>query len=210
MTTRGPGKPSSGPTRMCRAGLRYAARGWPVFPVSQDKTPLVKGWPQAATLDPDRIRHWWAPHRADMALGICTGPVSNIWVMDIDPRNGGNETLAWLVAKHGELPETLKASTPSGGTHYFWQFPKRIVIRTSSGKIGPGIDHRGWVGYVVAPPSIVAHGQYRWINPMVDPVPAPPWLECATTPKQRRVSEHFSLFPCEHCGLPHLYQHELR
>ena len=185
---------------MCRVALRYAEIGWRVFPVRQDKTPMLKGGCHAGTTDRKQIKLWWHINSGDMAVGISTGPESGIWVMDIDPRHGGDQSLATLVAKHGQLPKTLIASTPSGGRHYYFKYPEQVTITSSAGKIGPGIDHRGRNGYVVAPFSKVPHGKYEWITPIMDPVLAPPWLECFTLPKAKRPD---SLFPCGHCGLQH-------
>src|ERR1700722_19565572 len=42
-----------------------------------------------ATLDPKVILSW----RRDSNIAIATGEVSKIFVMDVDPRNGGVETL---------------------------------------------------------------------------------------------------------------------
>jgi Bifunctional DNA primase/polymerase, N-terminal len=195
-------------THMCRVALSYAARGWRVMPVTQRKTPLLMGGHKVGTTDREQIKQWWS--RWERPIAICTGPESDNWVMDIDPSNGGDETLASLEAKYGPLPETLMARTASGGTHYYFRYPKRVVIRSSAGKIGPGIDHRGLNGYVVAPPSTVAHGDYEWITPLDTPIArAPRWLECFTLSKKQRLLDG-GLFPCWYCGLLHHYRHELR
>jgi len=185
---------------MCRAALRYAERGWRVFPVGRDKKPKLMGGAHAGTTDRDQIRTWWFHPQGTIPIAISTGPESGIWVLDIDPRNGGDQSLRELVAEHGRLPKTLQARTASGGRHFYFKYPKLVTIRNSAGKVGPGIDHRGRNGYVVAPPSVVNHGSYEWLDDL-EPAPSPPWLECLTLPpKQRPFS---GLFLCEHCGEPH-------
>ena len=63
-----------------------------------------------------------------------------------------------------DLPETLEASTPSGGRHLYYQYPR------SGTKVGreinwrPGIDLLGDGGYVVASPSVTGDGGYEWLN----------------------------------------------
>ena len=66
------------------AALAYAERGCHVFPcVPGAKRPLVGGGFKAATLDPEQIRRWWTEH-PDANIGIATGSISNLVVIDID------------------------------------------------------------------------------------------------------------------------------
>ena len=87
------------PATMLRAALRYARRGWRVFPVTPgSKAPLIKKWPDLATSDPRTIKGWF--HRwPDANVGICTG--NGLLVIDIDPRNGGDDVRE---AGEGEQP----------------------------------------------------------------------------------------------------------
>ena len=95
-------------------------------------------------------------------FGIATGKRSGIWVLDVDPRNGGDETLALLEQKHAVLPPTIQVTTGSGGTHYYFKYPG-IDYRNTAGKFGRGLDTRGDGGYVVAPGSIHKTGRkYMW------------------------------------------------
>jgi hypothetical protein len=96
-------------------------------------------------------------------LGIATGSISGIIVIDIDPRHRGDESLAEMEAKYGKLPATLTAETGGGGRHLFYRYCE------GAGKnrvgIAPGIDVRGDEGYVVAAPSIHASGKpYSWLS----------------------------------------------
>ena len=74
-------------------------------------------------------------------------------MLDVDPANGGEETLGALEARHGVLPDTIQVITGGGGSHYYFQHPGR-EIKNSVGKLGPGLDIRSDGGQVVAPPSI--------------------------------------------------------
>jgi hypothetical protein len=48
----------------------------------------------------------WNTKFPNANIGIATGAVSNLVVLDIDPKNGGDKTFQELIEKHGELPET--------------------------------------------------------------------------------------------------------
>jgi putative DNA primase/helicase len=86
--------------------------------------------------------------------------VSGFDVLDVDPRHGGDESLAKLEAEHGKLPDTVEALTGGGGRHIL--FKHREGVRSSAGHL-PGLDVRGDGGYVVVAPSIHETGrEYAW------------------------------------------------
>lgn len=158
--------------------LRYANLGWPVFPCREnDKRPLIEKGLHAATTDESMIQQLWRENpRAN--IGVPCG--ANFWVLDIDPRHGGVESLAALEDLHGEIPVTLTAKTPSGGVHYY--FHPTADARNSAGKVGPGIDVRGHGGYVCVEGSRVNSAGYSFQDwdPLADHKPeisiAPKWL----------------------------------
>jgi len=121
------------------------------------------------------VEHWWRS-RPDANIGLATG---RLVVLDIDPRHGGDYTLAELEQRHGKLPPTWRAGTGGGGAHLYFAAPATPVIRNRAGQIGPGIDVRGAGGYVITPPSRHQTGrQYLWQqDPDHAPLSAlPAWL----------------------------------
>lgn len=166
------------------AALDCLARGWSVVALRpRDKRPLFP-W---EALQHDRanaasVRHWFQ-HWPDANLGIVTGSVSGIVVVDIDPAHGGERSLAELERGHGPLPATLEAATGGGGRHLYFRHPGGS-LRNRAG-IRPGIDLRGDGGYVVAPPSIHPNGQrYAWrpghSPDRIGPAALPSWLLAET------------------------------
>lgn len=144
---------------IAEVAISYAERGWPVLPVRitkgvklrEDgkphsyllKKPVLKDWPNTATTDPEVIRSWRCS-----AFGILTGSRSKLVVIDVDPRNGGLETLASLP----QLPETLTHSTISSGFHLIYQYDGPS-LRTGKNRLGDGVDVKAEGGYIVGPPS---------------------------------------------------------
>jgi len=157
------------------AALAYARRGVPVFPV-RGKLPLTEHGFKDATTDSDRIREWWASW-PDANIAIPTGSATNRFVLDSDPRHGGNKSLAALEAEHGQMPATLESRTGGDGRHFVFVLPEGCVICNSAGRLGPGLDIRGEGGYIVAPPSIHLETKkpYVWVN-RAKPAQAPAWL----------------------------------
>jgi hypothetical protein len=112
-------------------------------------------------------------------VGIVTGLVSNLVVLDVDAAHGGEASLQRLVQAHGPLPWTVEARTGGGGRHLYFIHPGGLVPNRAGFR--PGLDLRGDGGYVVAPPSVHPSGRaYAWAA-TGDPeraVPAalPAWL----------------------------------
>ena len=167
-------------TNVLAAALHYAAGNTPVFPVNfADKHPLCPHGLKDATIDEGQIRTWWRIYPCAM-IGVPTGPRSGVWVLDEDVEVtkdiDGRATMARLEAKHGSLPITLTSITPRGGKHRLFRWTG-INIRSSTAKIGPGIDVRGDGGYFIAPPSVRVDGMsYHWEDATVAIVEAPAWL----------------------------------
>lgn len=154
------------------AAATYASRyGWQVFPcVAKGKVPLTSDGFKSATSDLEAIAAWWGKW-PDANIGIATGPMSGVWVLDVDDLDG----LESLVAEHGKLPNTLVAQTGSGGQHWWFTHPDEKIANRAG--FWPGLDVRGEGGYVVVPPSLHPNGSdYLWLTQSVVPCAAPDWL----------------------------------
>ncbi len=78
-------------------------------------------------------------------------------MIDVDPRNGGDESLERIIAEHGRRPDTAEQITGGGGRHLVFQHVPgvRCVI------IAPRIYRKADGGYIVVAPSITSE-QYQW------------------------------------------------
>lgn len=185
-------------TSIAQSALEYASRGWPVFPLHAPmgegcscgdpgcehigKHPRTKHGFLDGTTDETIIRQWWTQW-PDANVGIATGGVSGLVGIDIDPRHGGEESVAGLERQHGSLPGTVQSLTGGGGRHLFFAHPGGHV---KSRTLVPGIDVKADGGYIVTPPSVHASGrQYEWevsSHPDDTPVaPLPDWLRAMVT-----------------------------
>ena len=142
------------------AALHYAARGLAIFPVPPGSKKSYKseqhsnGRKWGMTRNADEIRcdftRW-----PDAGVGIPTGAVNNIVVVETDTKAGGHKhdgepSLRELEAQHGPLPETLQAISPSGSVHRYFRHPGNgIKIRCSHSELGPGIDIKADGGLVI-------------------------------------------------------------
>jgi Bifunctional DNA primase/polymerase, N-terminal/Primase C terminal 1 (PriCT-1) len=139
-------------TELLEAALRYAQRGWPVFPC-KDKRPLLTHGLLDATTDRATVERWWTRVWPAGQIAVRTGRESGLFVLDADPRHGGDDSLHELEREHGALPATATVKTPGGGPHYYFRHPG-CEVRNSESKVAPGIDIRCDGGYVLAPPSM--------------------------------------------------------
>lgn len=168
----------------------YAARGWHVFPIRPgSKEPLTAHGFKDATTDPAQIATWWR-RWPDANIGVTTG-ASGLLALDVDPRHGGDESLRDLEAQHGPLPSAPEVSTASGGRHIYFRAPANVEVRSSAGRLGPGLDVRAQGGYVVMPPSRNGTGAWVWDALLDDSTPLlepPAWLLDLLTARPIRVS----------------------
>jgi hypothetical protein len=123
-----------------------------------------------ATITPDQLdTHFDPDFPNDRNLGISTAQ-SNVVIIDIDPRHGGDVSLPKLEAKLGILPPTVTVETGGGGLHFFFIKPKDGTYKSTAdvgkallGQARTGVDVRADGGYVVAVPSRhKSGGDYRW------------------------------------------------
>ncbi len=146
------------------AALQYLARGWAVIPLEpKGKRPIV-AWHQFHDERPTREQITvWFDDRPRANLGIVTGKVSGLVVIDVDPQHGGQDSLADLESRHGPLPDTVECRTGGGGRHLYFRHPD-VIVRNRVG-FAPGLDVRGDGGMVVAPPSNHPSGRsYAWVD----------------------------------------------
>jgi RecA-family ATPase len=137
--------------------LRYAALGWYVIPVRRDKKPLDGYGLNSATNDPALIRKIWGTQHPDANIAVHCEK-SGLVVLDIDPRNGGEESLAQFEAEHGVVHTNASSLTQGGGEHRLFRAEPGAEY---PGTLGAGLDlkHRG---YILVEPSRGESGVYRW------------------------------------------------
>src|SRR5262245_7422482 len=143
--------------------LNIAASGYPVHPVNLDKTPLTKNGFKDATTNEAQITEWWNKHPLAM-IGIPTGRKTDLFVIDVDVKHGKDGRAA-LKALDIDLSQAPQSITPSGGSHYYLRLGGRL-LRSTTGKLGVGLDTRGEGGFIVVPPSNPnpAKPGYSWVR----------------------------------------------
>ena len=127
-----------------------------------------------ATADETTIRAWMVEHPGcNWGTAMREGDVG----IDVDPRNGGEDT--WATISRGHVrPDAPTVLTGNDGLHLYFT---GSVIRQGADVLGPGIDVKahvdGRTGYFVLPGSRTAGGRYHVLKGGFDsPPPLPEWL----------------------------------
>ncbi|MBN2094250.1 MAG: bifunctional DNA primase/polymerase [Candidatus Zambryskibacteria bacterium] len=139
----------------------YLKSGVSVIPLQpKGKTPLLK-WTEFQKRKPtlEEITTWWEK-TPDANIGIVTGKISRLLVIDIDTKEGWE-----FVKQKGYGAKACPiVETGGGGVHLYYRYPDgEITVGARIGEERHGIDYRGEGGYVVAPPSQHTTGKYyKW------------------------------------------------
>jgi len=141
--------------------LNYHRYGFSVVPIEPNgKRPIIK-WTefQERISNENEIRNWWNKN-PNLNIGIITGKLSGVTVMDIDNDN------ALEIAKDKGLPKCPIVRT-GRGYHFYFKFGGESNFQKRDDL--PGIDLRGDGGIIVMPPSNHSSGKkYEWLNKFCD------------------------------------------
>lgn len=165
---------------MLQAALYLAERGYAVFPCRpNDKPPLGGRGCLDATADANQVEAWWTA-TPNANVGLAT---AGLLVVDIDRQPDGSPN-PWPqdAEQAADLAKAPCSLTPNGGRHFIFRQPSDQALGNSVSRLAPHVDTRGDGGYVVAPPSELSSGAYRWLagqelDCRPDQLPLPPqWL----------------------------------
>ncbi len=138
------------------AALTLALAGVPVFPCAHGgKEPLTSHGFHSASSELRQVYRWWS-RTPGANIGIPTGSVSGLVVVDVDVHRGGDGFRNFSQVTEMGLTRqwSWMVRTPSGGMHaYFAATPS--VEQPCWSVPSKHIDFRGDGGYIIAPPSAV-------------------------------------------------------
>lgn len=169
----------------------YIGRGWPVFVLGRDKTPIMMcsecrtanythdreacdhllchGF-YAATLDIRRVAQMIAQH-PDGQLAVRTGRPSGLVVLDFEATSDGIEDEdtgldvldQWETWVDGgwSLPNTLRARSQRGGLHLYYTYPSGGQRIGQKNRPLPAMDVKADGGYVALPSG---DGVRDWVD----------------------------------------------
>ena len=138
------------------AAREFAAAGVPVFPCAPGgKRPVTENGFHDATTEARQVDVWWRA-RPGANIGMPTGEVSGVVVVDVDVHGPVNGYGSMRRAQQAGLVDgwMFLVATPSGGTHaYYPAVPGQQQRSWQAARAA--VDFRGDGGYIVLPPSSV-------------------------------------------------------
>lgn len=147
---------------------QYVQWGWSILPVTPgEKRPAVPSWTQYQKRKPtrDELREWFK--NPDIGVGVVTGEISGIVVVDEDSYKDKGMTL--------DLQTPLRVISGSGGRHLYFKYQKGIGNTVNHDK---AIDIRGDGGFIVLPPTKHPNGKnYQWDGEVPDTLDNLPALD---------------------------------
>lgn len=130
--------------------IAFMEAGYNILPFTTDKNFFLVEWKplQKTPATKEQIQAWWT-RWPDANVGIITGEMSNLTVIDFDIKEDGKLS-AEQIAMIKKLPPTLTILTPSDGRHLYYRYNQKIKttsykeldidIRNDGGLIG-GYDN---------------------------------------------------------------------
>jgi hypothetical protein len=118
------------------------------------KHPCVQDGFHSATTSRDKIARWNIIF-PNANWGIALGKMGKLCCVDVDPRNGGTESLKILFPNG--LPETYTVKTGGNGWHFYFLYDALYCKKV---KLLPGIEFLTDGQYIVIPPSNHVLGDY--------------------------------------------------
>jgi hypothetical protein len=140
-----------------KAALKYQQLGFSVIPVRKDKKPFIK-WEryQSEKADSDQLRAWWEKW-PNGNIGLVTGEVSGIDVVDCDSEKGRDALNEFLSDSH-----IMPISKTPKGWHYFFKHSPGL---SNGVRVIADCDLRTTGGYIIVPPSKNGEGKpYAWMQ----------------------------------------------
>lgn len=173
-------------TPFADSAVEYHDRGLRPFPV-RGKTPAVAGW-NKRVYRRNTIERWAKGTFAGMNIGVPTGPITMMTVIDID----APELRDYAFDRFGQTPVVVQTGT-QGHLQAYYRYGGE---RNAKGIDGLMIDVRGDGGMVVAPPSITT-GEYRFERGSFDDLqrlpPVVPGSLCNTVEPETRARNGLAL-----------------
>lgn len=140
--------------------FEYSNRGYSVIPMGQGKVPLVKFADKKLTAS-ELVEAWDEHPHANIALRT-----TSFMVIDVDGIEGADNFDSIYYKEW--FPDTLTATTATGGKHYLFNKPKDKPVSQKVGWLSKVDVKAHDNNYILVAPSVTKHGQYRWDDPDIE------------------------------------------
>ncbi|MEN3190481.1 MAG: bifunctional DNA primase/polymerase [Atribacterota bacterium] len=148
----------------------YLKNEYSLIPINSEKKPYIYWKPyQFKKANIEDVLDWYIKF-SEVNIGIVTGGISKLAVIDVDDLN----LLPELKELLPEIKETTRVRTRRG-YHYYFSLNGEYVKSTNS-LFGRRLELKSNGSYVIAPPSIIKAHQYVYEIPLSEMLPLPKLL----------------------------------
>ena len=142
-----------GASKMAKAADYYAnVLGWQIFAcLKESKIPATEHGYLDAAIDPAP----WS-RQPDLNIGLACAP-SELIGLDFDPNKASNAACDLAKQLMAEYPTPMQL-TPTDGYHLLYTLPDNVELSNSAGELPKGFDVRVNGYIVLAPSTVVYHG----------------------------------------------------
>ncbi len=148
----------------------YLKNGYSLIPVNGEKKSYIYWKPyQFKKANIEDVFDWYNKF-CDVNVGIVTGNISKLAVIDVDDLNLLPELKKFLP----EIKETTRVRTRRG-YHYYFSLNGEYV-KSTNGLFGKKLELKSNGNYIVAPPSKIKAHQYVYEIPLSEILPIPKLL----------------------------------
>jgi hypothetical protein len=165
---------------------------WIIIPLKPSgKIPSIKNWTSIES--PTECLPLFQD-KMNPNYGILCGKKSGVFIIDVDVKSNGLQTLSELLKKYNVMQiDTVTCKTASGGYHFYFKYEDKLKFLNSCSAILQGIDIRSDKSQAVLPPSkINGIGNYEWIySPETNPISViPDWLFNELSEAKKNITTH--------------------
>ncbi len=159
--------------------LHLLNQGWSVVPQRPGmKQPCIRWKPYQERLPTEEEWVTWFEEWPDAGLALVLGPVSGIFVIDVDGEEAHNALLNHL-GKEPLAPKAISGSGKPYRYHLYFRCPD-LPTKAKQTPWHPNLEFRGKGGIVIIPPSLHPSGKrYAWA-----PGQSPNAMEFSKVPSQ--------------------------
>ncbi len=182
------------PGAFAAAAVNLLCRGLFPIPVGgrDGKVPMIRYFTTMRRPGPATL-HKWIARWPIQNVGIVTGPISKITVVDIDGDDPG--LLREIERRFGETPIAIR--TPSGGVHLYFRF---AAERCANLRPALPVDIKAAGGFVVCPPSVRPSGEhirtgYVFIRGSLDDLAHLPAITPGSLPARTKTAATATITP---------------
>lgn len=137
---------------------KYLSRDWIIIPIKKNSKVCSIKWKKYQKEKPSKSEMLsWFDKNKDGNVGVITGEVSGITIVDVDSQ----EAVSGITSMLSDNDNCGLVITPRGGQHFYFAYTPELKTTTNRNL---KIDIRNDGAYALLPPSKINNKEYAWVS----------------------------------------------